>query len=759
MPDKNLPSGPLSGDERLPATSDPSSQLPGRPRHELSLDIEEERPADPDEIDLLAYWNVLLKRRGVILGIVGVCVALALVLTLVATPIYRATTVMRLDSNDQQVLPSSASTGVGYNWDPEYLSMQYGLLRSRSLAERVADDLNMDAKALASLQPPSWLTRVKRLVRPEPVADASSTLPDAEADAASDSDRQMAADIIQSSLSVEPDREAGRLVKLHFYSPVPQFAARAANAVADGFIASEMDSRFGASDYAKSYLQDQLALVKSRLEDSERELVAFAQRENLVTSEGGQSLVGQNLSDLNASLAAAQSQRIRAQSRWQAASGGAIPQDMLANSMMTALQTQRAQLQRTYQEKLQLFKPDYPEMQALQGQLDELSKQINAELASIRASVKAQYDAALSEERLLTSQLGSLRSETLDVDNRSIQYNILKREVDTNRQLYDGLLQRFKEVGVAGDLRPTNISIVDRAKVPRGRFSPSVAKNVVIGLLLGLLLGVIVAFVLEFLDDTLKTPEDIERRLKLTVLGIIPRLTGKQTPATASLDPRSAFSESYRSVRTALQFASDSGIPKVLLITSAGPGEGKSTTAMALGRNFAQLGKRVLIVEADMRNPALHKSVNRETDKGLSNLLVGDSSLPEVVAGSGTDGLDVIFAGPLPPNPAELLAGSRMVSLLAITREHYDQIIIDGPPTMGIADAPILANAAGATLMVVHSGSTKIATAQGAIKRLRVARAHLLGVVLTKYDAKIAGYGYQYEGYYAYGNAPQLTQR
>ena len=754
MPDKNLPAGPLSGDERLPARADDASHLPAPEGHALAVELQDDRQVDPDEIDLLAYWNILLKRRWLILGIVGISVAVALVATLMATPMYRATAVMRLNTADQQVLPMSANSLAGFNWDPEFLATQYALLQSRSLAERVADDLNLNAEAIARLQPESWLQRLKGLVRPAPslaAADASQV-------DATDAERELVTGIIRGGLAVDPVRES-RLVNIHFTSPVPQFAARAANAVADGFIASEMDSRFGASNYAKTYLEDQLSVVKSRLEDSERELVAFAQKENLVTSEGGQSLVGQNLSDLNASLAAAQSQRIRAQSRWQAASAGAIPQDMLANSMMSTLQTQRAQLQRTYQEKLQTFKPDYPEMQALQGQLDELAKQINAELASIRASVKAQYDAALSEERLLTSQLGSLRSETLDVDNRSIQYNILKREVDTNRQLYDGLLQRFKEVGVASDLRPSNISIVDRAQVPGGRFSPNVMLNTLIGLALGLMLGVLLAFVLEFLDDTLKTPDDIERRLSLTVLGIIPKLSGKQTPATASTDLRSAFSEAYRSVRTALQFATDHGIPKVLLVTSAGPGEGKSTTALALGRNFAQLGKRVLIIEADMRNPALHKSVEKGTDKGLSNVLVGDSSLPEVICSGGQDGLDVIFAGPLPPNPAELLSGSRLVSLLAITREHYDQIIIDGPPTMGIADAPILANAAEATLMVVHSGSTKIASAQAAIKRLRAARARVLGVVLTKYDAKIAGYGYQYDGYYAYGSAPQLTKR
>jgi capsular exopolysaccharide synthesis family protein len=371
--------------------------------------------------------------------------------------------------------------------------------------------------------------------------------------------------------------------------------------------------------------------------------------------------------------------------------------------------------------------------------------------------VRAEYQAALSQEQMLKGQLSSLRTQTLDVDSRSIQYNILKREVDTNRELYNGLLQRFKEVGVAGDVRANNISVIDRAEAPLFRFKPSLGLNLAVGMLLGLMLGVLAAFVREFLDDTLKTPDDIEQRLRLSVLGVIPRLV-KQTPAEAARDLRSAFSESYRSVRTALQFSTDKGVPRVLLVTSASPGEGKSTTSVALARNFAQLGKRVLLIEADLRKPSLHKTFAVRSDTGLSALLAGAATLIDAIVPSGEERLDVILAGPLPPNPAELLAGSKLVSLLSIAAEHYDQVIIDSPPVMGIADAPILAHVATGTLLVVHSGSTKIGTAQAALKRLHVARARVIGGLITHYDAKVAGYGYSYEGYYAYGGAPQLTK-
>lgn len=754
MQDDNHPVEPTGEPSRLPVRRDAALPVPARPGA-LTVDmLADDRRDDRDEIDLLAYWRILVKRRWLVLGVLAAVAAAALLATLMATPIYRATAVMQIDNEEQNVVQVGGVAAQGA--DPQFLTTQYELLKSRSLAERVADELALDQAALERLNRPGWLDQVKTLVRPAPTPAQTPA-----ADAASgEATLRAATGTVQRGLVVEPVRNS-RLVRLHFDSPVPAFSARVVNAVAEGFIASGLERRFGASSYAQTYLEEQLALTKSRLETSERELVAFAQRENLVSSTEGQSLAGQNLSELNSSLAAAQSQRIRAQARMrqaQAARGAALPADMLAGSIVRQLQGQRADLQGQYQQKLQVYKPDYPEMLQLKGQIDEVDSQITAELANVRASVRAEYDAAISQEQLLLSQLSSLRTAALDVDGRSIQYNILRREVDTNRQLYDGLLQRFKEVGVAGDVRSNNISIVDRAQVPTWRFKPSLTRNLAIGLLLGLLLGVLLAFVLEFLDDTLKTPDDVEQRLKLAVLGIIPRLA-KQSPLEASRDLRSAFSESYRSVRTALQFSTDHGVPRVLLVTSAGPGEGKSTTALTLARNFAQMGKRVLLIEGDLRNPSLHRALEMSPEVGLSNILAGGMLLADAVRNTDDERLKVILAGPLPPNPAELLSGSKLVSLLTVASERYDQVIIDGPPVMGIADAPILANLVDGTMMVVHSGKTRITAAQAALKRLQAARAQLVGSLLTQYDAKVAGYGYNYEGYYAYGGPPQLTKR
>ena len=276
--------------------------------------------------------------------------------------------------------------------------------------------------------------------------------------------------------------------------------------------------------------------------------------------------------------------------------------------------------------------------------------------------------------------------------------------------------------------------------------------------MVGLLLGCLLALGFEYLDDSLKSPEDIEKQLGLSILGVIPILKSPQTPTTALKDLRGAFTEAYRSVRTALQFSTDKGVPRVLLITSASPGEGKSTTARALAQNIAELGRRVLIVDCDLRNPSLHRHFNADNSSGLTNFLAGAMKPMDLIQKTDLPNLSYLSTGPLPPNPAELLMGSKLVSFLTVAIEKFDQIIIDGPPILGLADAPILANRATATLLVIEAGETRVAVAKNAIKRIHAARGHLIGAVMTKYNAKLhSGHGYgagDYD-YYSYGDTPK----
>lgn len=741
----------------LPTPAGPGGQqaLALSRQQALSLDLRAGEPAaDSDEINLLDYWRIIVKRRWTVLATLGIVVVTALVGTLLMTPIYRASTTVQIERDTIKVVEVEGFTPTESPADRDFYQTQYELLKSRSLAQRVISQLNLanDPVYLEMSRPSPWRALLGG------GDDEGETLTAAEADSREDAKMSRMITGFLANLSIEPVRNS-RLVRVHYDSPDPAYSQRVVNAVAEAYIAANLERRFDASSYAKTYLEDRLQQLKLKLEDSEKQLVEFAQREKIVDANDGSSLSTQSLGELNSAVAKAQDERIRAEARWrqaEAATGMGLA-SVLDSSIVQTLQETRAKLQAEYQDKLRVFKPAFPEMQQLKAQIDELDKQLGAEVANIKASIRAEYQAALAQEQLLKAQVGALKDEVLDLQSRSIQYNILKREVDTNRQQYDALLQRYKEIGIAGGVGTNNISIVDRAEVPTNKHKPRLALNLAVALLLGLFGGVLLAFVFEHLDDTLKSPEDVEKQMGLSVLGVIPMLKAPMTPARALEDPRSAFAEAYRSVRTALQFSTDTGVPRCLLVTSASPAEGKSTTALTLAKNFAQLGKRVLIIDADLRNPSLHRALDKPNDIGLSNYLAGASKATEVIHATDSPHLMFMPTGPLPPNPAELLMGPKMLSLISIASEKFDQVIIDGPPVMGLADAPILANMASGTLLVVEAGETRISLARNALKRLYSARAHVIGALLTKFSPKHAGYGYAYGGYnyYSYGAQPE----
>jgi capsular exopolysaccharide synthesis family protein len=320
--------------------------------------------------------------------------------------------------------------------------------------------------------------------------------------------------------------------------------------------------------------------------------------------------------------------------------------------------------------------------------------------------------------------------------------------VDTNRTLYDGLLQRYKEVGVAGGVAATNISIVDRAVPPIKPSQPKPLIDMALAAAIGLGLGVVLALLRDALDQAVRTPFDIESDLDLPMIGAAPPLKRGVTPAQALADNRSALAEAYQSLRSALQFSTANGFPKTLLITSPWPGGGKSTTAAALARNVARLGFRVLLVDADLRNPSLHRVMEVSSEVGLTNLLTGSRDLSETIQTTAYPDLFLVTCGPLPPNPAELLAGQRLAALVSEASARFDMVIFDGPPTMALADAPTIGSKVEATLLMVEAGKTTRAQVRAAMRRLDMAGAHVLGFVLTRYRASRAeddyGYGYDY---------------
>jgi capsular exopolysaccharide synthesis family protein len=764
--DEHNQQGPANGDaeSRLPAPRPPAPQplsLTHQPQGLSTVLAGGEARVEEEGIDLMSYWHAILKHKWKVLGLVVVGLAWSTVHTLLTPKTFRASTTVQISTGQVQVV-DVGDVDAG-RFDGSYLETQQELIRSRALAQRVVSELGLvESGDYKRMQPDSAWDRLLAILGAEKAAVEPEQMTPNQVERV---ERGLVG-WFAGGVSVAPVGYS-ELARINYDSPDPRFSVKAVNAVAQAYVASNLERKFDSSAYAKTYLEDSLQELKVKLEDSERELVKFAQAEQIVgvgedLSAG--TLTEQDLLAANSALSSARAERLKAETRWrqaQASTGSVVAGMIDSDTLIQRLQEQRGELQSEYQNKLARFKPAYPAMQELKGQIDELDRQIAAEVNAIKVAIKAEYDAAVAQEATLTNMLSGLKADVLDLQSRSIRYNILKREVDTNRQLYDGLLQRYKEIGVAAGVSANNLSVIDKAESAY-QIAPNMRRNVSLGLMLGLVAGVLLALLLEYLDDTIRTPLDIEAKLRLVNLGIVPKLGREDTPAKAQADLRSPFSEAYRSIRTALQFSTDSGIPTTLVVTSTTPGEGKSTTAIALARNFAQLGKRVLLIDGDLRNPSVHKNFSVSNTSGLSNCLAGASKPGECIQRIEAENLSLLTSGPLPPNPAELLASPRMLSLIAQAAERFDHVVIDAPPVVGLADALILANLAKGTIVVVESGRARVAAVQASIKRLGSARARILGAVLTKFDARKEGLGYGKSGYgnlsyeyYAYGSEPR----
>jgi capsular exopolysaccharide synthesis family protein len=713
---------------------------------------------DEDTINLREYWEIIVKRKWTVISFFMIVLISVVTATFLMTPVYRATLTLQIERTAAKIFEFKDVRPDESAQNQDFYQTQYELLKSRTLAERVIGQLGlMDNPLLSVRKEPGLFESIFAWV-----GNKNNAMPDASKKQKPD----MVANFL-GHLTIEPVRNS-RLVKVNFDSTDPELSARVANAMADVFIKLNLERRMDASSYAKTFLQERLQQVKSRLEDSERQLVDFARQEAIINVDNKQTAVSQRYEELNTALGKATQARIEAEAQYQQIQGAKTKVVGLDSALIQNLKESKAKLESDYLEGLQVYKPAYPKMQQLAGQIAEIQDKINDEVANVVTAIKLKYEAARYTESMVRAQLNESKQELLNLQGRSIQYTILKRETDTNRQLYDGLLQRLKEVSVAGGSDTNNVSVVDKAEVPTQKFKPNMRINALIAVFIGLFGGIGFAFLFEHLDDTIKQPEDLERLLGIATLGAIPLVRGggkdgdKDNAGLALStieDPRSAFAEAYRSVRTALQFSTAAGAPKVLMLTSTSAGEGKSTSALSLAIHFAQAGKRVLLVDADLRNPSLHRTLEIENNQGLTNVLAGEEKAYAVTKPTMVPNLFIMPTGPLPPNPAELLSGAKMLALINLAAEKFDHVIIDGPPVLGLADALVLGNLAEATILVIEAGITRRGYAQGAIKRLRSSQTRLLGGILVKMDGHGSSYGYQQNYYYYNRDAEASANR
>ena len=743
---------------------------------DLSDSYEIMEPGEP--LDLRTYGRILRKRISTILIVFFLVFAVGLIATLKEKPVYRAQALLDIQKENADI-PTIKDLYELEEVSDSYLKTQYTILASESLAERVIDQLHLDA--LPEFNKPKWWSLERFASAPRKQTFSPGPTPTAHDSAL----YQRVLERFQDRLSIEPISRS-RLVTVRFDSRDAELSARIVNTLADDYIDQSLEARWTATQKATDWLSQQLVGVKAKLEKSEEQLQDYARLNGLVFLENdkgaSQNVANERLQELQEELTKAQADRYEKESVYrlvQSGDYGSLP-GVVENKLIQDLSERLAELKRELAQLSTKFNPEYPRVKELQSQIDETEATLKEERQRAADKITNEYSAAVHREELVNQALGEQQKQVNVIAGKAVQYNILKREVETNKQLYEGLLQRLKEAGVSASLKASNIRIVDSAEPPAKPAKPRIPLNLAVAALLGLGLGISTAFLQERLDDTLKGADDVERLFGLSALALIPsvhslngdrpgvrKLLDRTSPfksahnghnghnGTASnpaarwhrIDhvdhgekPQAALVEAFRSLRASVLLSTADHPPGSLLITSTQPGEGKTTVATNLAISLAQLGQRVLLVDADLRFPSLQRLFCVRESQGLVSYLTGQQDWRAAVCPSGSPGLDLLLCGPVPPNPAELLSSKSMGAFINSAKSEYGFVILDSSPLLALADSRILAALVDGVLLVVKSGATPREQVIQSQTSIRGAGANLIGVVLNNVTLHTNGY-------------------
>lgn len=692
---------------------------------------------------LMQYWQKIARWKWVILGIVVCALAAGVLVTLLTTPQYTANVRLEISREQQSVTDVEGLETGQTAQDDEFYQTQYSNLRARSLAERVARQLRLAGSA--------------ELFEAHGVPVGESMLTGDANGIGSDSEERlrMAVDLLLEHIAIDPIPRS-RLVTVSYTSSSPSLSATIANTWAEQFIAMSIDRRFESTAEAREFLEGRLVELGQRLEESERAAVAFANANNIYTLAQSETadgrtrvertLVTDDLEALNAALAAATSERIAAESR---VSNQGATTESTTSASVSNLQQRKAEAEAAYAQLMVQFEPGYPRARELQQQINTLDRAIEQELTRIRAARQNAFVEARKREQGLSGRVEALKQQLTEQQRDQIQYNVFQREADTNRELYDSLLQRYKEIGVAG-VAVSNIAIVDLAEQPNEPSSPNLLLNLALAFVAGIGISFIAVVALEQIDEGLRDPTSVREKLGLPLLGAIPAADKGEDVFELSADPKSEMHEAYTSVQSNLAFATNHGFPRSLMVTSARPSEGKTTSSIALATALGRTGKKVLLIDCDLRLPACHRAFGLDNKVGVSNVLVGDKSLDEVIRETSSLGLSLISSGPLPPSAGELLSSDSFRNLVRTAAERFDHVVVDAPPLLGLADAPLISRTVEGVVFVSQSNYVPARRIRDALNRLHQAQARVFGVIMTKVDMSRSSDSYGYE--YGYGS-------
>jgi exopolysaccharide transport family protein len=725
---------------------------------------------DPQEApDFRGYARILRKRLPTVLIVFFILFSIALFATLKQKPVYRAQVLLEIQKENPDI-PTIQELYELDSVSDAYLRSQYTILGSESLARSVIGQLRLDT--LGEFNAPEWWSWSWRKKRNAPASQVLAAGP-------ARADREVYQRVLQrfeERLKIDPVNRS-RLVSIQFDSHDAGLAARVANSLVENYVDQNLQARWTATQKAADWLSQQLSGVKARLEKSEEHLQNYARRNDLVfletDKEPSRNVENDQVQQLQEELTKAEAQRYEKEALYRVVEAGdyaSLPGEF-ESKVIQDLTERLAELKREYARLSTTFNADYPRVKEIQSQIDEIAVAIQEQRKDAAGRITNEYLAAVRRENLVREALHQEQKQMSQVAARAVQYNILKREVDTNKQLYEGLLQRLKEASVSASLRASNIRIVDSAEPPTNPVKPKIPLNLGVAAILGLGLGFCAAFLQERLDDTLKGTDDVERLFGLSAVGLIPavsQLNGNHNGVSRLLEHTKALSrkendngrkpdaawhridekgetnaalvEAFRSLRTSILLSTADHPPSSLLVTSTQPGEGKTTIATNLAIALAQVGQRVLLVDADLRSPSLHRLFGMRESQGLVSYLTGHQDWHAVVRPSGCPGLDLLPCGPIPPNPSELLSSRSMGELIRSAREQYEFVILDSAPMLALADSRILATLVSGVLLVVKNAMIPREHVKQALFGIHSVGANVIGVALNRVDLHTNGY-------------------
>jgi capsular exopolysaccharide synthesis family protein len=733
-------------------------------------------PAGSQPVHLLDHLSAIFKHRRLAGAAFVIVVAVMMMQTYSTVPMYRASSrVMINDERTVAVGNLSANDPMFWQESEQYYNTQYSILRSRGLARRVVQRLELQTHPLFDgTAPPRHgpltalhdardaLSRsVRRLLSREPsgVAAAEAPAPDESAIEQSIVNRFLG------GVAVVPEKTT-RFVEIVFRSSDPHFAALAANTLAEEYAQLNLDLRLETIQKNLLWLGEEVKRQETKVTDAEAAMTQYREDQNALSLESRQNIVVQRLNALNDTVTKARTARLQKEATYNqirsvdpssdAADGYAVIATnsgvMEAKERLTELLAERTKLSGRYL-------PGHPDMQKNETQIQNARANLQSQRQRVLESVRNDYQAAAAEERSFSASLEEQKTQAMDLDRKSGSYVVLQRQADSDRQIWQSLLQQEKELRVISNSRQNNVQVMDLADVPGAPYSPNPRRDWFYAVLAGVLVAFGLTFGVEYLDDTIKTPEDVSRRLRLPLLGLVPAIRGERVPLLSEPVPHD-FGEAFRSLRTSLVFTSGAEGPRIIAVTSSQPLEGKTTTACNLAMALALGGSRVLLIDADMRRPGLHKVVGVQNTVGLSHLLVGQVRVRDAVQRTSEENLFVIAAGRTPPNPSELLASDRMKSFLAnLSAGPFDWVIIDTPPVLAVTDAVVVARAVSGVVFVVGSEMTRRVHAERAVETLMTGRPRSIGAVLNRVDFDrnkyyySRYYGYHYKSYYGQSSA------